>query len=123
MRNLLGFLDKFRNRYWFNFLVFCGFLTVILISIYVAPIMSSVYIDGDTESFLIFGIYLILISLANLVLIFISFLIWIFEKMLNIKRLNECKINKHIQNLGIFFFFLPPIIWIFVFIKDLMLNF
>ena len=90
-------LDKFRNRYWFNFLVFCGFLTVILISIYVAPIMSSVYIDGDTESFLIFGIYLILMSLANLVLIFISFLIWIFEKMLNIKRLNECKINKHIQ--------------------------
>lgn len=85
--------------------------------------MSSVYIGGDTESFLIFGIYLILISLANLVLIFISFLIWIFEKMLNIKRLNERKINKHLQNLGIFFFFLPPIIWIFVFIKDLMLNF
>lgn len=123
MRNLLGFLDRFRNRYWFNFLVFCGFLTIILISIYVAPIMSSVYIGGDTESFLIFGIYLILISLANLVLIFISFLIWIFEKMLNIKSLNERKINKHLQNLGIFFFFLPPIIWIFVFIKDFIFNF
>lgn len=119
------FLDKFRNRYSFNFLSFCGWIIVGLLCISFFPYIF--------ESQLGFPLAIIFIGILGLNLLFyiITFFVYVFEivswkRITNEKILNN-KYFKLIQNLGIVFAFLPILILIlfftFSFIKSIVYNF
>lgn len=105
------FLDKFRNRYSFNFLVVCGWIIFILLGVFFKSIIFSPKNGFPTMAFVfIFQLILIL----NILFYVITFFIYVFE-IVSLKRITCEKFlnNKYVkifQTLGIAFAFLPIII-------------
>lgn len=112
------FLDKFRNRYSFNFLSVCGWIIFGLLCISFFPYMF--------EPQLGFPLAIIFVGILGLNLLFyiITFLIYVFE-IISWKRITNEKFlnNKYIkiaQTLGISFAFLPILILILFFAFSLL---
>lgn len=124
------FLDKFRNRYSFNFLSVCGWIIIILCTIFTLPELYIEYIAGNTAHAFGVGITFLGILCLNILFFILTFLVYVFEivswkRITNEKILNN-KYFKLIQNLGIVFAFLPILILIlfftFSFIKSIVYN-
>ncbi len=118
------FLDKFRNRYSFNFLSICGWIIFLLLCICFFP-----YIFEDELGFPIFLIFIIILSL-NILFYLITFFIYVFEivswKRITNEKFLDNKYIKIIQYSGIIFAFLPIImivlLFVFDFFKDIIYN-
>lgn len=119
------FLDKFRNRYSFNFLSVCGWIILGLLCVSFFP-----YIFEPQLGFPLAIIFIGILGL-NLLFYIITFFVYVFEtvslnKISSEKFLNN-KYVKLIQNLGIVFAFLPILILILFFtfslIKSVVYNF
>lgn len=118
------FLDKFRNRYSFNFLSICGWIIFLLLCICFFP-----YIFEDELGFPIFLIFIIILSL-NILFYLITFFIYVFEivswKRITNENFLDNKYIKIIQYSGIIFAFLPIImivlLFVFDFFKDIIYN-
>lgn len=118
------FLDKFRNRYSFNFLSVCGWIIIILCAIFTLPELYIEYIVGNTAHALGVGITFLGILCLNIIFFILTFLIYVFEiiswkRITNEKFLNN-KYIKLIQTLGISFAFLPILILILFFAFSLL---
>ena len=110
------FLDKFRNRYSFNFLSVCGWIIFLLLSVCFFP-----YMFEDELGFPLLIIFLSILGL-NIVFYLITFFVYVFEvtswkRITNEKFLNN-KYIKIFQTLGIIFAFLPIILVVLFFIVD-----
>ncbi len=125
------FLDKFRNRYSFNFLSVCGWIIIILCTIFTLPELYIEYIIGNTAHAWGVGITFLGILCLNILFFILTFFVYVFEtvslnKISSEKFLNN-KYVKLIQNLGIVFAFLPILILILFFtfslIKSVVYNF
>ena len=112
------FLDKFRNRYSYNFLSFCGYVIFLLLIKVLTSKFYATYIIDNTETFLPFAIIITGFIILDLISIFIVLIIFVFEKKFNFKIQNENILNKKpikiIQQLGIIFVFLPIVYMILV---------
>ena len=120
------FLNKFRNRYSFNFLSFCGWIVLALFIIFTCPELYIEYIVGNTEHAWGVGITFLGILIVNILFYLITFFIYVFEfvswkRITNEKFLNN-KYIKIFQTLGIIFAFLPitifVIFYIYIFLQD-----
>ena len=121
------FLDKFRNRYSFNFLSVCGWIIFVLLCIFFISIICSPH-DGFPAIAFIF-IFLLILGLNILFYIF-TFFVYVFE-LISWKRITNEKFlnNKYIkifQTLGIIFAFLPIIMVVLLiivgFLQDIMYD-
>ena len=121
------FLDKFRNRYSFNFLSFCGLIIFVLLCIFFISIMQAPHNGFPTIAFAY--IFLLIFGL-NILFYLITFFVYVFE-LLSWKRITNEKFlnNKYIkisQTLGIIFAFLPIIMIVFFllvsFLQDIIYN-
>ena len=111
------FLNKFRNRYSFNFLSVFGWIIFVLLCVFFIPIICSPY--SGFPGIALFFIFLLILGL-NILFYLITFFVYFFEtvnfkKITNTKFLNN-KYIKIIQTLGIIFAFLPFLILICIFI-------
>jgi len=107
-------LDKFRNRFSFNFLAVCGwicfilFLTLVFPDIYIVEIMRNTYHTFD-ECVSFLGLVLLTIICS-----FISIFMFLIENIFQLKLINskfvENKKIKYLQIIGIIFIALPVII-------------
>ncbi len=107
-------LDKFRNRYSFNFLSTCGWIVFALFIILTCPELYIEYIVGNTAHAWGVGITFLGILIINILFYLITFFVYVFE-IVNWKRITNEKFlnNKYIkiyQTLGIIFAFLPPLV-------------
>ena len=102
------FLDKFKDRYSFNYLSMCGWIVFILLCIFFFPDILK------PEAGLPLAIIFIYILGLNILFYLITFFVYVFElvswkRITNEKFLNN-KYTKIFQTLGIIFAFLPMII-------------
>ena len=114
------FLDKFRNRYSFNFLSACGWIVFALFTIFTCPELYFEYIVGNTAHAWGVGITFLGILIVNILFYLITFFVYVFEivswkRITNEKFLNN-KYIKIFQTLGIIFAFLPMTVIVFFFI-------
>jgi hypothetical protein len=110
------FLEKFKNRYSFNFLSICGWIVFILLCIFFFPDILN------PEAGLPLAIIFIGILILNIFFYFITLIIYIIESI-SLKRIINEKILKNkyvniIRVLGIFFSLLPLIILIIYFVLN-----
>lgn len=119
------FLNKFRNRYSFNFLSVCGWIIFILLCIFFFPDIFK------PEAGLPLAIIFIYILGLNILFYLMTFFVYVFE-LVSWKRITneKCLNNKYIkvlQTLGIIFAFLPIIMvvlfLIFGFLQDIIYDF
>ena len=108
------FLDKFINRYSFNFLSACGWIVFALFTIFTCPELYFEYIVGNTAHAWGVGITFSGILIVNILFYLITFFVYVFEivswkRITNDKFLNN-KYIKIVQTLGIIFAFLPIIL-------------
>ncbi len=124
------FLDKFRNRYSFNFLSACGWIVFALFTIFTCPELYFEYIVRNTAHAWGVGITFLGILIVNIIFYLITFFIYVFE-IVSWKRITNEKFlnNKYIkicQTLGIIFAFLPIIMialfFIFGFFQDIIYD-
>ena len=117
------FLDKFRNRYSFNFLSFCGWIIFVLLCAFFISIMRAPHNGFPTIAFAY--IFLLILGL-NILFYLITFFVYVFEliswkRITNEKFLNN-KYTKIFQTLGIIFAFLPitvlAIFYTYSFLQD-----
>lgn len=120
MRNLLGFLDKFRNRFWFNALALngltCGgLLTIIYLKLYLFELLHLEY--GMGFAFVIILVTILKIELIVCYLVFTIF-IWeqIFDKKITSKKFLNSKTIRMLQSTGIILFFIPLIFLLLIII-------
>ncbi len=110
-------LDKFRNRYSFNFLSVCGWIIFFLLCLFFIFIAQS----KDGLSFIPVFVGIIFVFGLNIIFYLITFLVYLFEIVSLKKITNEEFLNnnyvKIFQTLGIVFAFLPLIIFLFTEIK------
>ena len=114
------FLDKFRNRYSFNFLSACGWIVFALFTIFTCPELYFEYIVGNTAHAWGVSITFLGILIVNILFYLITFFVYVFE-IVSWKRITNEKFlnNKYIkicQTLGIIFAFLPITVIVFFFI-------
>lgn len=107
-------LDKFRDRYSFNFLSICGWANFILFCICALPELYVIYIIGNTEHNFGVGISFLGLSFFTILFCLVAFFIYVFE-IVSWKRITNEKFlnNRYIkicQTLGIIFAFLPIIL-------------
>lgn len=121
------FLDKFRNRYSFNFLAICGWIIFILFVIYTLPELYIQYIVGNTAHAIGVGFTFLGILILTIIFFILTFFVYVFE-IISSNRITSEKIlnNKYIkiaQTVGIVFAFLPILIlilcFIFIFLQDI----
>ena len=113
-------LDRFRNKYWFNFLSISGWIYFVLFLVFTCPQIFIVNVLGETDHFFGIGVTYLLILALSLVILFISGLILVIEKITSIKINNkdlQNKTFKNLQSVGFIFAFLPIIIAIFILIN------
>ena len=118
-------LDKFRNRFWFNTIAFMGLILgglfcLILISLYILEVFFNVYLG----SVLPIVALIVQISALELVVVFVFYIIErIYQnvRITNKKFLNS-KIIHILQNIGIFFYFIPITLFIVLLIVILLLK-
>ena len=109
----MKFLDKFRNKYSFNFLGICGWVVVVSLAVfYIKASISNWYGSAISLIFLI-------IFFINVIFLLISFIIYVFEEIFywDIKNQNFLN-NKFISILqfsGVIFAFLPILYFLFNF--------
>ncbi len=120
------FLDKFRNRYSFNFLSACGWIVFALFTIFTYPELYFEYIVGNTAHAWSVGITFLGILIVNILFYLITFFVYVFE-LISWKRITNEKFlnNKYIkicQTLGIIFAFLPIMMVVFFFIVGFIQN-
>ena len=114
MRNLLGFLDRFRNRYWFN--------TLALDGIIFSGLLGIIYLMFNLESGMgmAFAIILIVLFKIEFVVYYLIFTLFIFEEIFNKRITNkkflDSKIIKTLQNIGIIGFLIPVLLVVFTII-------
>lgn len=114
MRNLLGFLDKFRNRFWFNALALDGIIF--------SGLLGIIYLMFNLESGMgmAFAIILIVLFKIEFVVYYLIFTLFIFEKIFNKRITNkkflDSKIIKTLQNIGIIGFLIPVLLVVFTII-------
>ena len=115
-------LDKFRNRYSFNFLSFCGWIILILIFLFLIPELYNTYIIGKSDHFWGVAVTYLGILILNLFFYFITLIIYIIESISLKRIINEKYLkNKYINIilvLGIFFSLLPFVILIIYFVLN-----
>ncbi len=117
------FLDKFRNRYSFNFLSFCGWIIFVLLCAFFISIMRAPHNGFPTIAFAY--IFLLILGL-NILFYLITFFVYVFE-LISWKRITNEKFlnNKYIkifQILGIIFAFLPIMMVVFFLIVGFIQN-
>ena len=105
------FLDKFRNRYSFNFLSICGWIIFLLLCAFLIPIISVMFPPYSGFPGIAFAFLFLLILALNIIFYLLTFFIYVFE-IISLKRITNKKFlnNKYIkmfQTLGIIFAFLP----------------
>ena len=120
------FLDKFRNRYSFNFLSACGWIVFALFTIFTCPELYFEYIVGNTAHAWGVGITFLGILIVNILFYLITFFVYVFE-LISWKRITNEKFlnNKYIkifQILGIIFAFLPIMMVVFFLIVGFIQN-
>ena len=120
------FLDKFRNRYSFNFLSACGWIVFALFTIFTCPELYFEYIVGNTAHAWGVGITFLGILIVNILFYLITFFVYVFEivswkRITNEKFLNN-KYIKIFQILGIIFAFLPIMMAVFFLIVGFIQN-
>ncbi len=114
MRNLLGFLDKFRNKYWFNALALDGIIF--------SGLLGIIYLMFNLESGMgmAFAIILIVLFKIEFVVYYLIFTLFIFEEIFNKRITNkkflDSKIIKTLQNIGIIGFLIPVLLVVFTII-------
>ena len=123
MRNLLGFLDKFRNRFWFNTIAFMGLILGGLFCLIILEVFFNVYLGSGLPIVAL----IVQISALELVVVFVAFVFYIIERIYqNIRITNKNFLNSkaiHIlQNIGIFFYFIPITLFIVLLIVILLLK-
>ena len=115
-------LDKFRNKYSFNFLSFCGIVNLIIFTLLIAKIVITVISFNNSA----FGIGIIfffhLIALIDIIIFLFAFLFAIIEYISAIKIKNKIFIEslfiKNFQIIGIIFFFLPIVLDLSLFYNE-----
>lgn len=114
MRNLLGFLDRFRNRFWFNALALDGIIF--------SGLLGIIYLMFNLESGMgmAFAIILIVLFKIEFVVYYLIFTLFIFEEIFNKRITNkkflDSKIIKTLQNIGIIGFLIPVLLVVFTII-------
>ncbi len=98
-------LEKYKNRYSFNFLAICGWIVLLLFGTFVCPEIFIAYIIGNTQHVFAIGISLICIVLFVIICLIFAFFIRILELVFliqinNMKFLNN-KVVDIIQKTGI----------------------
>lgn len=121
-------LDKFRNRFWFNTIAFMGLILgglfcLILISLYILEVFFNVYLGSGLPIVAL----IVQISALELVVVFVAFVFYIIERIYqNIRITNKNFFNSkaiHIlQNIGIFFYFIPITLFIVLLVVILLLK-
>ena len=106
-------LDKFRDKYSYNFLSFCGWVVFVLLAyFYITASILNWYGSAISLMFLI-------IVFINVVFLLISFIIYVFEEIFNWKIKNQNFLNNKFisifQILGSIFAILPILYFLFVF--------
>ena len=120
------FLDKFRNRYSFNFLSVCGWIIFVLLCVFFIPIISIMFSPYSGFPGIAFVFLFLSILCLNVLFYIITFFVYVFE-IISWKRITNEKFlnNKYIkitQTLGIIFAFLPIIMIVLFFIFDFLQN-
>ena len=124
------FLDKFRNRYSFNFLSICGWIIFLLLCVFLISIISAMFSPYSGFPGIAFAFLFLLILALNIIFYLLTFFIYVFD-IISWKRITNEKFlnNKYIkifQTLGIFFSFLPIILVVLFlivgFIQDIIYN-
>lgn len=120
------FLDKFRNRYSFNFLSICGWIIFLLLCAFLIPIISAMFSHYNGFPTIAFAYLFLLILGLNIIFYLLTFFVYVFE-IISWKRITNEKFlnNKYIkicQTLGIISAFLPitilAIFYIYSFLQD-----
>ncbi len=120
------FLDKFRNRYSFNFLSICGWIIFLLLCVFLISIISAMFSPYSGFSGIAFAFLFLLILALNIIFYLLTFFIYVFEiiswkRITNEKFLNN-KYTKIFQTLGIIFAFLPIMMVVFFLIVGFIQN-
>lgn len=124
------FLDKFRNRYSFNFLSICGWIIFLLLCVFLISIISAMFSPYSGFPGIAFAFLFLLILALNIIFYLLTFFIYVFD-IISWKRITNEKFlnNKYIkifQTLGIIFSFLPIILVVLFlivgFIQDIIYN-
>ena len=107
--------DKLRNRYSFNFLAICGWITFFLyIPFLYPPYMTNPQIGGP------FALILILNTIINFIFCITSIFIYLIEFMAKKQITNQKFLNSkfvfYLQIFGILFFLVPFAIMLYVII-------
>ena len=119
-------LDKFRDRYSFNFLSICGWIIFVLLSAFFIPIISAMFSHYNGFPTIAFAYLFLLILGLNIIFYLLTFFIYVFE-IISWKRITNEKFlnNKYIkifQILGIIFAFLPIMMVVFFLIVGFIQN-
>ncbi len=111
------FLDKFRNRYSFNFLSVCGWIIFVLFCIIICPYLV---LAKDGLSFIPLFLFCQFLIVLAILFYLITFFIYVFEivsrKRITNEKFLDNKYIKIIQYLGIIFAFLPIIMVLLLFV-------
>ncbi len=120
------FLDKFRNRYSFNFLSICGWIIFLLLCVFLISIISAMFSPYSEFPGIAFAFLFLLILALNIIFYLLTFFIYVFE-IISWKRITNEKFlnNKYIKIfriLGIIFAFLPIMMAVFFLIVGFIQN-
>ena len=106
--------DKLRNRYSFNFLAICGWITAFLYLFFFYPYKLDDELGTPYAFFLLFTV------LLNIIFCFISIFIYLIEFMAKKQITNQkfltSKFVFYLQIFGILFFLVPFAIMLYVII-------
>ena len=120
------FLDKFRDRYSFNILTISGWLLFVLFLFLGFPDFFQAYIIGKTEHVFGFGVSLLITVLFSIILIFLCLTIFIIEKYMNIRKINNRLLQNKtfikFQTTGFILFFVPILILSLIIIHGIILD-
>ncbi len=96
-------LEKYKNRYSFNFLAVCGWIVFAWFCIFTCPEIFTTYIMQDTQHAFGVGVSLLRITIFAIICIIPFFVILILEQIFNISIKNEKFLsNKIIAKIQIF---------------------
>lgn len=113
--------SKFRYKYSFNFLCLCGWILLLITLFEISPDIYHDLFKIGTPHTIAIGLKIFLICILNIFVLFLGIFIYLLEKFLSLKPLNQTFFNRKmfifIQYLGFSFnfcFVLGGIILMFV---------